>query len=258
MLGYAAAYAGFNETELASFGVAWSHAQKAIRVGKRHNHSEISSMGYKILGDIYMRLDALPQAAEAYQQGVDVDKGSFAMLENLARLGLTLSLLGDPNGDTVLQKALSYAKDTGLDSVWGYAKALELGLFITRDDLVAFEENLPEVRNFLQERAHPDSVLWIKYLQALSLSRQGEMESALEQLEKILPAFEGGPFFWIKIRALKLYIKTLHATGRESDVPSAQLEEMLQHIEGALGDAPLQEEWQAFAERTRAIKEKSP
>ena len=257
MLGYASANAGFNETELASLGAAWNHAQKAIRVGKRHNHSEITSMGYKILGDIYMRLEALPQAAEAYQQGVDVDKGSFAMLENLARLGLTLSLLGDPKGDAILQKALGYAKDTGLDVVWGYSKALELGLFIVRDDLIAFEENLPEVKKYLKERTHPDGILWTKYLQALSLYRQNKMEQAEKQLEKLLPAFEGGPFFWIEFRSLKLYINTLHALGHESSAPSAQLEEMLQHIEGALGDAPLQEEWQAFAKRTRTIKEKS-
>lgn len=258
MLGYASTYAGLNETELASFGAAWSHAQKAIKIGESYAHSEISSMGYKILGDIYMRLDALPQAAEAYQQGVDVDKGSFAMLENLARLGLTLSLLGDPNGDDVLQKALGYAKDSGLDVVWGYAKALELSVFITRGDNVAFEENLPEVRKYLKERSHPDSDLWIKYLQALSLSRGGETERAVEQLEIILPALEGGPFFWIKIRALKLYVQTLHTLGRDIESPRDQLEEMLQKIEGALGDAPLQDEWQAFAERTLAITEKSP
>jgi len=253
MLGYGSAYAGMNETELASFDVAWEHAHKAIEIGEKYGHTEIVSMGYKVLGDIFFRLNALPKAATFYQRGVAVDEGSFAMLENLARLGVTLGLLGDPQGDALLQEAFSHAKVAGLDAIFLYAKALELNVFILRGDYTAFEENILFVRKNLEERSPPNSFVWTDYLQALFHFRRGEIEQALKQLEILLPAFDETPFFWIKLRALKLHAQILQALGRETDASFAQLEEMLQQIESSLGNAPIQDEWQAFAEKIRSL-----
>ena len=256
MLGYGYSYAGMNETELASFGTAWEYAHKAIEIGENHGHTEIVSMGYKVLGDINTRLGALPKAATFYKFGVDADEGSFAKLENLARLGVTLSLLGDPKGDALLQQAYAYSQAAGLDTILLNAKALELSVFLSQNNLTAFEENLPKVRQTLIEHSHPDSFVWTDYLQALSLFRHGKTEQALKEIEDLLLAFNKTPFFWIKLRALKLHGQMLHALGRETNSPSAQLEEMLQKVESNLGNAPLEEEWQNFRKKMRAFKYK--
>ncbi len=258
MMGYSFAYAGMNETELASLGTAWQYGQKAIELGKNQKHTEIVSLGYKIFGDIYTHLDAFPQARDAYQKGVDVDPGSFAMLENLARLGVTLSLLGDPKGDAILQQALSTTKATGLESIFWNAKSLELGTFLLHNDCATFEENYPLVEKNLKERTHPDATGWIEHLQAFFSLYQGKPQKAQIQIETLLLKLENSPFFWTKFRTLKLYVQILQALGQETTAPRAEIEEMLQKIESGLRDAPIQEEWQSFAENTRSLNPKPP
>ena len=41
-------------------------------------------------------------------------------------------------------------------------------------------------------------------------------------------------------------------------INSPKLEEILQKIESSLGDTPIQNEWQVFAENTRSLEQKSP
>jgi len=247
MLGYASVHVAINEVELASFGAAWKYAQKAIELGYKYKHTEIESMGYKAQGDIYARLNALPQAAASYQKGVEVDKGSFATLENMARLGLTLSLLGDPQGDALLQQAFAHTKAADLESIFYNAKAIELSIFVLRKDYASFEEKAPLVRKILKERSHSNATLWVDYLDALADFQRGDFEKSLAKLDVFYSPSEPIPFFWIRFRALKLYIQALEKVGRDSSIPRAELIEMLEKIEKGLGNAPLEAEWQAFS-----------
>ena len=250
MIGYSSAYAGLNETELADFGSAWEHAQKAIQIGEQQRHPEITSMGYKIMGDIYIHLDAFPQAANAYKQSVDGDPGSFVMLENLVRLGVTLGLLGKPEAESTLHQALDRAKKAGLDIIYLNGKALELSLFVLRGNLEAFEENLPFVRKELQARTHSDTVFWLDYIEAQSALRLGKIEQALSSFKKIIRELDDYPLFWIKFRTLRFYANTLHSLGRDDEIPHTQLKAMFQKVADNLGNAPLQKEWQIFSEKT--------
>ena len=247
MLGYASVHVAINEVELASFGAAWRYAQKAIELGHKYKHTEIESMGYKAQGDIYARLNALPQAAASYQKGMEVDKGGFATLENMARLGLTLSLLGDPQGDTLLQEAYTHTKAADLESIFYNAKAIELSIFVLRKNYASFEEMVPQIRKILRERSHSNATLWVDYLDALADFQRGDLEESLEKLDVICSPSEPIPFFWIRFRALKLYIQALEKAGRESSAPRATLKEMLVKIEKGLGNAPLEAEWHAFS-----------
>ncbi len=253
MAGYAVAYAGMNETELSEFGPAWEHAEQAIQYGKQYGHTEIVSMGYKVFGDIYTRLDALVQAAKFYQRGVDVDNASFAKLENAARLGVTLGLLSDPRADAVLEEALTHAKTAGLETIEINAKALQLSLFITRKEYAAFDADLDDIRTALTERSDPKSVVWIDYLQAVRLFQEEQYEEALALLEKTLSVLEETHFFWIRLSAYKLYLELLKALERDLAPTRTKLAEMLNQIEANLGDAPLQEEWQIFSERIKEM-----
>ena len=247
MMGYASVHTAMNETELVSFDAAWKHAQKAIELGNKYKHTEIESMGYKALGDIYSRLNALRQAAGAYQQGLEVGKETFGTLENMARLGLTLSLLGDSHGDDLLQQAYAYTKAADLGSILYNAKAIELSIFVLRKDYAAFEKNAPIIRKLLEERSSGSATLWVDYLEALADFQRGDLAESLTKLDVLCSSAAPIPFFWIKFRALKLHIQVLERMGKESSTSRAELKEMLVKIEQGLGNAPLESEWQAFS-----------
>ena len=251
MMGYASAYAAMNETEYPDLGSAWQHAHQAIALGEQYKHTEISSMGYKVIGDIYARLDDPSQAVAYYQRGVAVDEGSFAKLENMARLGITLSLLGDPKGDAIFREALFYVEMAGLDTIAINAKALQLSIFIAREEYDLFFENVDDIQNALTGRSHPQSFVWIDYLHALLLSKQDNHGKAIMILEKTLPLLEEIPFFWIRFRAYKLYSSVLRSVERDSSKPDTKVKGMLKTIETSLGVSPLQDAWQNFSEKNR-------
>ena len=253
MMGYSFAYAGMNEAELASLGTAWQYGQKAIEIGKNQSHTEIASLGYKVLGDIYTHLDAFPQARDAYQKGVDVDPGSFAMLENLARLGVTLGLLGDPRADSTLQLAIATTEETGIDVISVNARGLALSLLVLAGQYEEFEENARLIKKEISKRTLPEAASWVAYLHAFSFLRRGNIEESVILFEDYFKKFENSPFFWINFRAIKFYIVALKLLGRDTSKPRAELEIMLQKIEKGLGDAPIQAEWIDLAENARTI-----
>ncbi len=250
MLGYASTYAGMNETELAQLGEAWRHARQAIEIGEKHGHTEIISLGYKIIGDIYARMGSLSQAQKYYHLGVVVDEPSFAKLENIARLAVTLGLLGDPQGDAQLKQALAYTKAAGLEVIGVNTRALALNMYVQRGDYDGFLGEVDEVNDALRERS-PQSLVWIDYLRALFLFNRENFEEALALLENCIPALDESDFFWIKLRAYKLQHALLQTLDQDSQLPRTKLETMLSRIENALDGALIEEEWNNFAARIR-------
>lgn len=251
MVGYASAYAGMNETELPELGNAWHHAQKAISYGEKYGHTEIVAMGYKIIGDIYTRLESPLKAVEAYRRGMVMDKDSFVTVENAARLGVTLGLVGDPKGSALLEDALTNARKAGLEIIEFNARALQMSLFIARKDYPNFDEHLPAIRTILTERSHPKSYVWTDYLQAQRLAQEGNPEAALTLLEQTLPVLDEIEFFWIHLRAQRLYFSLRQKLKRDTRQTQAKINTMLAEIEKGLGNAPLSEEWEIFSLRIK-------
>ncbi len=251
MSGYAAAYAGMNETEIPELGNAHLHAREAIRYGEEHGHTEIVAMGYKIIGDIYARLESPVKAADAYQRGLIVDKDSFVTVENAARLGVTLGLVGDPKADALLKDALAGASQAGLEIIEFNARALQLSLFIARQDYQRFDEAMPAIRDTLTTRSHPKSYVWTNYLQAQRLYQEEKFTESLTLLEETLPVLNEIEFFWIRLRAQRLYLQLLSQLGRETNPTKTHIADMLARIEMGLDSAPLEDEWLVFKARVK-------
>jgi tetratricopeptide (TPR) repeat protein len=251
MVGYASAYAGMNETELPEIGNAWHHAEEAINYGKKYKHTEIIAMGYKIIGDIYTRLESPLAALGAYQHGLDMDKDSFVTAENSVRLGAALGLVGDPKADVMLEKAITNARTAGLEIIEMNARALQLSLFVAYNEYEAFDKKLPAIRDILTERSHPKSFVWTDYLQAQRLKQEKKHEEALILLEETLPVLEQIEFFWIHLRAQRLYLSLLQKLKRDTTQTQAKINTMLTAIENGLGDAPLANEWKIFSKRVK-------
>ena len=240
-----------NEVELPELGNAWQHAQNAINYGKEHGHTEIEAMGYKIIGDIYARLESPVKAAETYQKGLIVDQDSFMTAENAARLGVTLGLLGDPKADALLEDALNGANAAGLETIEFNARALRLSLLIARKEYAAFDKERDTIIEILAERSHPKSFVWTDYLQAQRLCQEAQYPKALSLLENTLPILNKIEFFWIRLRAQRLHLTLLKKLQRDTNQTQAKIDKMLGAIEAGLGEAPIQAEWQEFAKKVR-------
>lgn len=253
MLGYSISYAGINETEIPELGNAWQRGLDSVAYGQEFDHPDVIGIGQKIFGDIYARLEAPIKAAEAYQKGLDVDRESIVSVENAARLGVILGLLGKPEADALLENAIANAHEAGLETVEISARALQLSLFVTRKEYDLFDAKRDAVGSALVERSHPKSFVWVDYLQSLRLYQEGKLEGSLALLEQTLPVLGELEFFWIHMRAQRLYVDLLKALGRDPANPRAKLAEMLNIIETGLGDAPLWEEWAAFSKKIRSM-----
>lgn len=77
------------------------------------------------------------------------------------------------------------------------------------------------------------------------------LEEVLTLLEKTLPILDEIEFFWIYLRAQRLYRTLLETLGRDTSQPRKKIKEMLAIVESSLGDAPLQDEWKRFSEKVR-------
>ena len=115
------------------------------------------------------------------------------------------------------------------------------------------------VSHFEQQRVIAENIrdLYQQTFVAINLSMallaQGNPEDALALLERTFPVLDETLFFWTRIRAEKLHLAVLKALGRDPAYSRAKLAEMLGVIEAGLGDAPLQEEFQVFSSRMKAL-----
>ncbi|MCF6277387.1 MAG: AAA family ATPase [Anaerolineales bacterium] len=253
MLGYAYAYAGMNETELALLGPAWDHAQKAIDIGTKYGHPEIVSMGYRIIGDIYTRLSALKEAAQAYQQGVKMGGETFMALENSHRLGVSWALLGNPAGEVMLDRVINEAQAVKLDSISTYARALRLSLSLAKKDFAFFDEEVESVAEEFRQRTNPDALAWTDYLKAAAAFQRGDAGKALHLLQALKPIFQRTPMFWIELRALNVHVQVLRELRRDTAQELMRIREMFTKTENFMGEAPILTQWQAFQSKYNAL-----
>ncbi len=253
MLGYACVYAGLNYTGTPQVYKAWEYAQKAIWIGEKYNHTEITSLGYKIIGDIYIHLDAFQQAEKTYLEGMRIDKEGFAGLENAARHGVTLGLLGAPDAQSELQETIAKTRAVGLNILALSAETLALGIDVLDGNYAAFEKKAPLVAAELKDVTHPDSLLWIDYLRAFSYFRRGQAAHAAVLFEKIFTKYAETPFFWIYFRALRSYIVILKQLGRDASKPRAELAEIVRKIDQGIGKSPYHEEWEELQKEIRSL-----
>ena len=127
MLGYAYGYGALNSLYLGLMDETWVLASHALDIGKTYRHPEISSLAYRSMGGIYLRLEDYQTAIEYFQKGIQVAGKHFVALENMSLLGYALAITGQvEEGLRTLENAYQLSFQSRLDSISVYAQSLQL------------------------------------------------------------------------------------------------------------------------------------
>ena len=193
MLGYAYAYSAMNAHYLGWLDQAWEHADKALAIGSKYGHIEISALAYRTMGHVHLRLaDYLP-AIDYFQKGIQVAGEHFAALELMTLLGHAMAAVGQ------VEEGLGY-----LDQAYRLSSQLKLGsISVYARSMMLFTQS---------EHQNVDS----KFLEEIELALIDAKSRSIGRSIMILNA----PFVKVNQRPddyIKLMEETLHSASRLSD-----------------------------------------
>jgi tetratricopeptide (TPR) repeat protein len=247
MYGYLASYAAMNETDLGLIGDAWDHAQKAIEMGQKQGHGEIVCLGYRSIGDIYLRLGNLEQAARAYEQGAMAAGEHFTRLENIYRLGYVRFEQGQEAAFKSIQETVDQAFrfDAGCIGMGGMP--FLLAALLAKGDRAQFEERAQWFCEQVLERFGSDEGNYtVARIRAEDAFRRADYETAYVLVEPLVPWYAQTHLPWHKIGCLRIKRVSGQHLGRAGSGEQERLLELLDQMQGSIKDAPFKDDFAAY------------
>ncbi len=251
MMGYISSYHGMNAVEMGLLDEAWRYGQNAIEIGRKQGHGEVIGLGYKAIGDLYLRLGATTNALNAFQQGINASGEHFVALENMHRYGYLLYLQGQHAlGREYLQRALDISAQNGLWSIHFLGLVHQLEILFAEAQWQEFQEIAQWFAQESLKRLGTDITRFtIQRLNLKSAFQTGQMQTAIAIAEEILPWYSAQNMPWRQLECLRILRESQKALGLDSAPTSATIHTILQHIEQNLSTAPLKNHWQNFKEQ---------
>lgn len=118
MLGYLYAIKGDIDNSQGDIGSAFASSQFVYQLGEKYNHQDTLAIGHRILGDIFLLIDAPENALHYFQQGVKTKSGNFWGLDNLIRLGYSQIKTNNIDAGMInLHRGIDLAQTNGLGVV---------------------------------------------------------------------------------------------------------------------------------------------
>ena len=145
MMGYLHSYRAMIEMAYGNLDAVFEHANNAIEIGQRQDHPEIIALGYRILGDLFIRLQSYTISLGYYQYALQASQEDFLAVDNAYRLGTSLYTTGRKDeGIELIQQSIDIAGQAGLESIQMLA---QLTLAITEKFDGKFEQANQIARN---------------------------------------------------------------------------------------------------------------
>jgi hypothetical protein len=259
--GYLHIYAGMAASETGHLGRAYHHARQAIELGEKYRHSEINAAGYRLLGDLYLLLNALPLARQYYERSLATNSEGFLSADALFRLGYVLYRLGETNtGATYLRQVSREARQNNLG-----LGAILAELYLAAAHLWTGDwQTAGEMAAYLETEAHQRALypceLRASHLLAYVALQNGDLITARQRFQNIIEQSLRINYPWLKIYARLGLLSVEGAAGAPQTASHMlenhqriqnQLKQLESHLES---DAPA-ELSQAFQGYRQAILE---
>jgi len=249
MYGYLASYAAMNETDLGLLGDAWDHAQKAIEMGRKQGHGEIVCLGYRSLGDIYLRLGNMAQAAGAYEQGALAAGEHFTRLENSYRVEYIRFKQGQEAALKTIQEAvdLAFKFDAGCIGMGGVP--FLLAALLEKGEQEQFDERAEWFCEQVRERFGSDTGGYtVARIRAEDAFRCADYAEARRIVEPLVPWYAQTHMPWHEVNCLHIRRVSGHKLGWAAAGDLERMLELLGQMEQSIKDAPFKADFASYRE----------
>jgi DNA-binding SARP family transcriptional activator len=216
MLGYLYGYRAMIELAIGNLDSTLENAEQAIELGKRYHHYETVSGGYRILGDMYSWLNINDRAIEHYQAGLVASQDNFMAVDQMFRLGLSLSKVGlIDEGVELQQRAVEIAERTGLGIFLVMARLARVLILITKGQLDLAKTDGLSLQEETRKRSFPSVHLLVTNALGEIAMQESNLPAALGCFRFSAQEAAKMSQRWIEIESLLLLDKAL----RQSDKP---------------------------------------
>ena len=232
MLGYLHGYFGLIELSNGNTDAAIQHAEQAIMMGGRFSHSEMAAGGYRILGDIFYVLQAHEQAAGYYRLGRQAGQNQFLAVDQLVRLGASLSMCGQPEeGRACIQEAVEQAQAGGLGVALISARMSQAHANLIQGQFGRAYQMATALVGETRRRSLPASRLMIVFLLGMADEQAGEIEKAIERFQTAASEAACLPDPWIEQQSQAELGRLLAKAGRPDPAPLERARFLMNYLD---------------------------
>lgn len=247
MIGYTLVFTGFSHAILGDLDTAWKCAEEVEGIAIKYQHPDLLSAVYRLFGDIYRYLKNYEAAAGYYRKGMKSGENHFIGLDNLARLGYQLCLLGQKEeGIQYIRQAHQSAFQMGLGTVMISTQLYEIDMLFVEIPGTFSMEKLEEIKMECVERCLPSQQMVAMGLTAYRELRLDQPEIALNIFKEIVQmAGElGDP--WTEIAAHLALYQTRNKLHPDQTIGATRIRELVARIESHTTLPQLQKSFQNY------------
>lgn len=251
MLGYISSYYAMNAAEIGLLSTAWEYAEKAIEIGKRQGHGEVVGLGYKAMGDIYLRLDADDEAIRAYQRGLNAASEHFVALEIMHRLGYLLYRQGQASmGGEYIQRVLDASRQGNLWGIHFLALLNQLEILSVENKFEEFEQAADWLARQSVERMGQDITRFFRQRVKMGRAlRENDFEQVLELAAEPLAWYRQRNIIWGELECLRFLISARKNLGQDIQPEIERINFLLNRIDENVENASLRLPWESFRQK---------
>lgn len=232
MLAYLYASKAFLEYASGRVGAAYELSQKMIVIGSKKNQVDIQSLAHRIIGDIYLLLQAYPNACREYQKGIEYGGQDFWGIDNLIRFGYSQIQSGRlKTGMMNLHRGIDISHSTGfgifkirglqfLSYAHMYTKEWELTRQVT-DEL----SHQARIRNL------PIVGLMARFVDGIADQHNTDPEKQIEQNQHALKFIDDVDHPYITLRILLQIVQQKKLANIDPYQEISRIDEILNYCE---------------------------
>ena len=232
MLGYLYAIQGFLDIASGDLGAAYESSQLVSKIGEDYDYQDLRSISYRILGDIFLLLEAPSKASEFFQQGLNLGSRDFWGLDNLIRLGYAQIRNNQTEiGMHNLNRGIEMAKSAGLGII-----TIMGDLFLSYAHIYLEEwDEARQISYSLEKQARRRSMHLVqtmsRIIQSITESKIGIRCVSIEQLQSNLDSLADIKDPYIELRTLIRLINAKQECGLDTVSDTERVHEILDFFE---------------------------
>jgi DNA-binding SARP family transcriptional activator len=221
MLGYLYAIKGFLDSARGDLGSAYDSAQSVFQLGEKYNHHDTLALGHRVIGDIFLLIDAPEKACDYFQEGVKSGRGGFWGLDNLVRLGYAQIRTDQTDiGMVNLHRGIDLAQSTGLGVVEIRGLQFLSYAYIYLNEWELALKVAEQLESQANRRSMPLVLVISRFIGGIARQNLGHQQDILEHLQSILNSLEyiGQPFIEVRILTQLVRVKKALELDPASDI----------------------------------------